>query len=301
MKIFKKSFVKTHFLGKRLIREFFPSIIQIIEQNLFNFYRIFFNVRVYDCFIFHNELDLLKLRLDYLKNTVDIFVIVEAKLTFTNKEKEKYFAHDYIKKLPYSFRKKIRYVQLNPSHFPEKIKDDPWEMEYFVRNAISLGLHDVSNFDFLWISDVDEIPNKNNVFKLGRLSMFFCYYKMNLLKSFLWQDYAKAVLGKHTKNTNPQNLRINKWKYGLKVKNGGWHFSFLMNPNMIREKVKSYAHREVNRDEFISIENIEKSIRNKKDLFGRDNEDLFCEKDLSFLPEIILSNLDHYKNFIEFE
>ncbi len=295
------SFAKTHFIAKRLLHGIFPLIIQIIEQNLFNLYRTFFKVRVYDCFIFHNELDLLKLRLDYLKDIVNIFVIVEAKLTFTNKEKEKYYAYDYIKKLPYSLRKKIRYVQLNPFHFPELIKNDPWEMEYFVRNAISFGLYDVSNFDFLWISDVDEIPNKNKVYKLGRLSMFFSYYKMNLLKRFLWKDYAKAVLGKHIKNTNPQSLRNNKWKYSFKVKNGGWHFSFLMNPNMIKEKVKSYSHSENNKDEFISLENIEKSIKNKKDLFGRTNEDLFFKKDISFLPEIVLNNLDDYRNFIEFE
>ena len=60
-----------------------------------------------------------------------------------------------------------------------------------------------------------------------------------------------------------------------------------MNPNMIREKVEAYAHSEKKKDEFISLENIEKSIKNKKDLFGRANEDLFLEKDLSFLPEIV--------------
>ncbi len=73
-----------------------------------------------------------------------------------------------------------------------------------------------------------------------------------------------------------------------------------MNPEMIRNKVKSYAHSENNKDEFIGLENIENAIKSKKDLFGRTNEDLYCEKDLSFLPEIILSNLDNYKDFIEF-
>ena len=97
-------------------------------------------------------------------------------------------------------------------------------MEYFVRNAISFALNDISYFDFLWISDADEIPNKNNVFKIGRLSMFFSYYKMNLLKKSLWEYYAKAILGKHILNNIPQTLREHKWKYSLKVKNGGWHY-----------------------------------------------------------------------------
>ena len=123
---------------------------------------------------------------------------------------------------------------------------------------------------------------------------------MNLLKNFPWQNYAKAILGKHIKNHNPQFIRRNKWKLGFKVKNGGWHFSFLMNPNMIREKIKSYAHTENAKEEFTSLENIQKSIKNKKDLFGRNNEDLYLEKDLSFLPEIVLNNLNDYKRFIEF-
>ena len=173
-------------------------------------------------------------------------------------------------------------------------------MEYFVRNSISNALNDVSYFDFLWISDVDEIPNKKKVFKLGRLSMFYSYYKMNFLKRFTWQNYSKAVLGKHIKYTKPQILRTNKWKYAFKVKNGGWHFSYMMNPKMIREKIKSFAHTEVDKDEFTSIENIEKSIKNKQDLFGRMHEDLYLQKDLSFLPEIVLKNLEDYKDFIEF-
>ena len=299
MRILKKIFQKSPIILK-VFKISFSLFIQLVEQNLFNFYRSFFKVRIFDCFIFHNELDILKLRIDYLKDIVDIFVIVESKLTFTNKEKNRYYAYEYINKLPDQVRKKIRYVQLNPFHFPEEIKNFPWEMEYFVRNAISFALDDICYFDFLWISDVDEIPNKNNVFKLGRLSMFFSYYKMNLLKKFRWNNYAKAILGKHIKKNKPQYLRLNKWKFGLKVKNGGWHFSYLMNPNMIREKVESYAHTENNKNEFISLENIEKSITNKKDLFGRANEDLYLEKDLEFLPEIVLKNLNDYKKFIEF-
>ena len=57
-------------------------------------------------------------------------------------------------------------------------------------------LSDVNNYDFLWISDIDEIPNKNSIFKIGRLSMYFSYYKMNLLKREKWVR-AKAILGKN--------------------------------------------------------------------------------------------------------
>ena len=78
-----KKLVKNYFFKfKHIFLCIFTTPIQFIDQNLLNVYRIFFKVRVFDCFIFNNEIDLLTLRLDYLKNTVDIFVIVESKLTF---------------------------------------------------------------------------------------------------------------------------------------------------------------------------------------------------------------------------
>ena len=41
--------------------------------------------KVYDCFTFFNELDLLEVRLAELYNVVDHFVIVESPISFTGK------------------------------------------------------------------------------------------------------------------------------------------------------------------------------------------------------------------------
>ena len=46
---------------------------------------------VYDCFIFFNELDLLEIRLNELKDVVDKFVIVESTETFSKKKKKLYY------------------------------------------------------------------------------------------------------------------------------------------------------------------------------------------------------------------
>ena len=48
-------------------------------------------MKVYDCFTFYNEFELLELRLKSLWDVVDCFVIVEADKTFTNKPKPFYF------------------------------------------------------------------------------------------------------------------------------------------------------------------------------------------------------------------
>ena len=39
-------------------------------------------MKIYDCFIFFNEIEMLKIRFNYLNDIVDYFVIVEANTTF---------------------------------------------------------------------------------------------------------------------------------------------------------------------------------------------------------------------------
>lgn len=46
------------------------------------------SIKIIDCFIFYNELELLKYRLDILYDIVDYFIIVESKYTHTGKEKK---------------------------------------------------------------------------------------------------------------------------------------------------------------------------------------------------------------------
>ena len=44
--------------------------------------------RVFDCFIFNNEIDLLEMRLNILDDVVDKFIIVEGNTTFSGNKKE---------------------------------------------------------------------------------------------------------------------------------------------------------------------------------------------------------------------
>ena len=45
-------------------------------------------MKIYDCFTFYNEFDLLELRLRETSDLVDYFVVVEANTTFQNQPKE---------------------------------------------------------------------------------------------------------------------------------------------------------------------------------------------------------------------
>ena len=108
-------------------------------------------MRIYDCFTFYNEYDLLEWRLRLLYNIVDVFVIVEADRTFQNNSKPFNFLQAEQRFAPY--KDKIRYIKLS-GDIPYT---SDWSIEIFQRNNISQGLYDCQPEDIVMISDVDEI------------------------------------------------------------------------------------------------------------------------------------------------
>lgn len=113
-------------------------------------------MKVYDCFTFYNEFELLELRLRSLWDVVDYFVIVEANRKHTGEPKIFNFweRQDEFK----DFLPKIRFVPADMSNVPFKGVGD-WAIENAQRNAIMQGLVDAEPDDLILISDLDEIPN----------------------------------------------------------------------------------------------------------------------------------------------
>ena len=116
---------------------------------------------IYDCFTFFNEIDLLEIRLNVLRDVVDRFVLVEVGETHTGKRKPFYFK-DNIHRFDL-FRDRIIYVGIEsfpPGH-------DAWWNENYQRNAILRGLSNARSDDVIMISDLDEIPRPEVVKKLS--------------------------------------------------------------------------------------------------------------------------------------
>ena len=86
----------------------------------------------------------------------------------------------------------------------------------------------------------------------------------------------------------------NKIKF---IENGGWHFSFLKDPESIKNKIISYSHQEYNKEKFTNIELIEKRIAAGEDLFEREIQYKIIELDNTF-PEYIVNNKNKFKNWI---
>jgi len=116
-------------------------------------------MRIYDCFTFFNELDLLEMRLNILNDKVDYFVLVESTKTHNGKYKELIFQQNAYRFSKFS--KKIIHVIVDD--MPELKDNNRWILENFQRNAIARGLSKCDVGDIILISDLDEIPNLDNI------------------------------------------------------------------------------------------------------------------------------------------
>ena len=81
-------------------------------------------------------------------------------------------------------------------------------------------------------------------------------------------DGTIASTGKQFKATTPQNLRDKRNDLPV-IKKAGWHFSYLGGLEKIKEKIRSFAHTEFNKEEYLNDENILKAMEEGKDIFKR--------------------------------
>lgn len=272
---------------------------------------------VYDSFQFFNELDILKLRMNVLKDVVDYFVISESTVTFSGDPKPLYYNEN--KEMFKEFEHKIIH---------NIVDDTPMDCNAFMRDhhqkcAVVRGLKDCKPDDIVIFSDVDEIPNPDTLKELlpnvedGKIYMlaqrlFYCYLDMeevsgNLLsvtgefdgvekKQWLGTKVCRySVLDNYT----TEELRNKEQKaIGVRVPNGGWHFSYMgggkkqSTADRVKYKIKSAAHQEYNNRHILW--NVRKNIKNMQDIFGRDSKLQLVEIDETY-PKYLRDHLDEYK------
>ena len=255
-------------------------------------------MKIYDCFMYFDEEVVLDVRLNTLNEFVDYFVIVESKFTHKGDQRELKFNYKKFEK----FQDKIIYLVYDKQ--PEEIKminksDDETEksIKYILnaghrengqRNYILKGLVDANENDLILISDVDEIPKLSevNLQKIKEKIILFkqdmFYYKFNLrLPNLIWtgtkgckkKDLISPQWLRNIKDRKYSFFRIDtffsKTKYmNIKIlNNGGWHFSNIKTPKEIEYKLKSYLHHREFETNPLSIDEIDKVIKNKQAIY----------------------------------
>jgi beta-1,4-mannosyl-glycoprotein beta-1,4-N-acetylglucosaminyltransferase len=240
-------------------------------------------MKIIDCFIFYNEIDLLNYRLNTLDEVVDYFIIVESTHTHRGFKKEMFFEKN--KELFEKFENKI--INIIVDDFPYKYPNvniklnQQWENERYQRNCINKGLEKINLdcSDIIIITDVDEIPDremlkkiKNNEIdiQINELEMDLYYCNLNHKKNSKWPS-ARIIKYKmyKTLSLNCNDIRFYNCP---KIVNAGWHLSYFGDSSFIQNKIKNMAHQEFNNENFTNIDKINKRIENFCDIFDRDNE-----------------------------
>lgn len=232
------------------------------------------NYKIYDCFMFWNEFDLLHLRLDYLYDKIDYFIICESKDSHSKKIRKKKFIFKQYLHLYEPYMDKIIYLPIKNLPF-EGDNLNSWKNENFQRKFLFNEIKKLNKNDLIIISDLDEIVSKkaisdfeNSNYQIAVCKQKLYYYYINLIQNQKWNGpiiCRKNIL----KNSDTiQTLRNNrKNKINNFLSDGGWHYSFMGGLNRIKYKIDSIVEGE----KFNNNENfIEKCLKLNKDLLNRE-------------------------------
>ena len=265
--------------------------------------------KLIDCITFFDNNYIFDFRYNVIKNYVDKFIICES--LFDHKNNPKKVNFDLEKK--YKDNSQVMHLILKRP-FPKKT--NPWQNQAIQREYILENLNFTDEDDLIFFSDPDEIPNPNLLSnfvltkKYGIFLQKIYNYKFNLFNPYETPWEGPKVCKKKnlksinfmrekikTKNLKYKFYRIDKEKSIEIFDNGGWHFTNLMQPELISKKLKTFAHNEFSGDQFSSTEIIKKKIEKKVDLFNRGHKYSYVKIDDTF-PKYLIKNLEKYKDFI---
>ena len=296
-------------------------------------------MNIYDCFMYYDEDLLLDIRLNTLNKFVKKFVITEATYTHNGTKKKLNFNIKNFDK----FKDKIEYIVVDqqPPDIREINENDSIELkseklilngmarDYFQRQNLQKGLKNLENDDLIIISDLDEIPDLENL-KLNEIKdnivifqqkMF--YYKLNLLyDEFIWAG-SKAV--KYKNFISPQWLRnikskkypfwridvlFSKKKYSnlYYINNGGWHFTCIRTPEDLEKKLLNFAHHYEFEQSGLKTNDIKKLINEKRVMYDHNidqrgykwsGKSILKSIDLNLLPSYIKNNTEKFKEWLD--
>jgi Glycosyltransferase family 17 len=271
-------------------------------------------MKVYDCFPFFNELDLLEIRLNELYDVVDYFVIIEGERTHQNGEKPLYYAEN--KDRFAKFHDKIINVVIDASQFNgDRVHNESISFDAMMNVMEHIN---ASEEDFVLVGCADEIIRAEALRKLvdsyKELTIIetdnFCYYLNTQFAESATHWWAGPL-------AKIKDLR----KFGGKIKRcieitrsnsslrssqaidvplpHGWHFTFIGNKKDLKSKVSSYIHSEFNH---LTEDEFQTSIDNLSDPLSRTGTMSFKfigMYPIEQLPKYVQDNLDKFDHLLK--
>ncbi len=254
---------------------------------------------IVDTFSYNGE-PIVELRLEYLSDVVDLFIIVEARYTHSGDKKEGLYIEKHASVFQ-PYKEKIKFIVVDefptmPQDWPEKYAEsymtpqsyEAWFRERYQRDIT--GQYLLENYkeeNYIVIaSDADEIVRKELVAQLPReyfafrdpvyFGMNFYYYHFQWKKKFPWYHafvVSDLGLSKHSLSY----YRTNAVKSKV-IHDAGWHASYFFNSKDLQRKLESFAHRECDQKNHKDRSFIRACIQDGKDISQRgEAEDLLWD------------------------
>ena len=269
---------------------------------------------IVDAFTFFNERELVELRVKYLNDIVDYFLIVEADHTHTGKKKEWNFPEVLNSRLK-NYSNKIKYHQMKVDLEKAEAEKDPrykslkgplanagrsWKVESMQRNFIKDCYKKLttSKDDIIIISDLDEIPSKEKISFIKSsdfeviapvsFAQSLFYLNCNYLDLEQWIG-SVAITGQLIEKYEPQTFRDYKNRIS-RFSDAGWSFSSFGGTKKIIEKLEAFCHVEYNLKEYKDEDHIKKCIQTGGDLFNREVKKKRVDK--NFFPKELLKLME---------
>ena len=267
---------------------------------------------IIDAFTFFNEKELVQLRIKYLNEVVDNFVVVEGNFTHTGKEKNWNF-EDILNNELKDFSHKIKYYKMqidlekadrekSPNYINKK-NGRSWKVESMQRNYIKQACEKFSPNDIIIISDLDEIPSKEKISfikssdfkKIAPVSFDQALFHLNCKYLSLEKWVGSVVVTKELIDKyEPQVFRDYKDRISC-FKESGWSFSSFGGVRQIKEKFEAFVHQEYNKNEYTNEEHLKKSAELGTDIFYRDVKKKRVDK--NFFPKDLLKLMEENPEF----
>ncbi|MEG4862378.1 MULTISPECIES: FkbM family methyltransferase [unclassified Microcoleus] len=291
--------------------------------------------RIYDCFAFFNELDVLRIRIEELKDVVDKFILVEATTTFSGNPKPLYyqeFSHEFAQYQD----KIIHYVvdDMPEIDYSQPVHLQAWPLDVHQKNCISRVLDslDCKDEDIILVNDCDEIPRKealseaiellkNNEFVIFVQDLYHGH--LNNIASEWWCGTVACKYKDFKVRTYTQVRYSDKINTGLDMSDpgykrsgyinssqcfehpyivkGGWSFSWFGSELSRRYKLQSFAHKEGDDSQARGIQKIKYDVCRPSLEMESSGEFYFDVRDIEGkdVPEFLIKNILKYRHFLQ--
>lgn len=261
-------------------------------------------MKIYDCFTFFNEVDLLEIRLEELWDTVDTFVIAEANQSHSGKSKEFLLLDNWSRFSAYA--DKIQHVAVT-----DMPATDSWAREKHQRRSLVRGLGDAQPEDLIITSDCDEIPRAEalqmivadtNNYSRYQLAYPMFQYKINYMKVHDIVNQSNIMVTRKRVYTNPQQEREYTFPWiptpadTVTIDHAGWHFSYFGDDKNAITKIENFAHTETNIPKITDNHSIDYMIHNRCGHHGPDHHERFEIVQIdNYFPDTITKRIDYWK------